>query len=399
MPTPSSNKILGTENTALSSLLSEALTDSTERVQDGCTLPPGAYVSEAFFNLEVQRIFKRDWLCVGHVGQIPKVGDYFTLELFHEPMVVVRAADRIRVLSSVCRHRWAPIARGAGHAKAFSCPFHRWSYGLDGHLIGAPLMEQAAGFDKKSCRLPEFRSEVVEDLGLIFVTFSDSVTSISGQLSGLCRRAREEGWSLNNQVVVQSLEQVNQYNWKIQVETYVECYHHIGGHSTTLQKIMPAAGSWCEEDKGSWTVCHASLNKDLKGLSESERITVEAFAKEGFPDGAVGHIVVIYPCTLVTFMNGGADIRVLAPLSAQETRSTILATRRREHAESPGFAEWLAHYTATAEVINKEDNDINLMQQIGVASSRAAVGRFSHLEAGAWHLSQYVRRRVAQGDA
>jgi len=98
-------------------------------------------------------------------------------------------------------------------------------------------------------------------------------------------------------------------------------------------------------------------------------------------------------------MNGGADIRVLAPLSAQQTRSTILATRRREHAESSGFAEWLAHYVATAEVTNKEDNDINLIQQIGVASSRAAVGRFCHLEAGAWHLAQYVRRRVAQGDA
>ena len=82
-------------------------------------------------------VFKKDWLCVGHVSQVAKIGDYFTLELFGEPLVVVRGPDRIRVLSRVCLHRWAPVAEGAGNVKLFSCPFHRWAYGLDGQLVTA----------------------------------------------------------------------------------------------------------------------------------------------------------------------------------------------------------------------------------------------------------------------
>src|ERR1700740_2329311 len=186
----------------LAVLVREALAGSSDRVEEGRTLPPQAYSSEAFFQLEVERIFREEWLCVGHVSQIPEAGDYFTVELLNEPMVIVRGKDRVRALSSVCRHRWAPVASGSGNARGgFSCPFHRWSYGLDGHLIGAPLMDQAAAFDKKSCRLPEFRTEIVEDLGLIFVTFSDRVSSISDRIASLCQRARVQGWDLKDQVV------------------------------------------------------------------------------------------------------------------------------------------------------------------------------------------------------
>src|ERR1700761_8706931 len=78
-------------------------------------LPAAAYTSEAFYQLEVEKIFKRDWIGVGHVSQIPNVGDYFTLDLFGEPLVVVRGPDRIRVLSRVCLHRWAPIVEGKGN--------------------------------------------------------------------------------------------------------------------------------------------------------------------------------------------------------------------------------------------------------------------------------------------
>jgi len=234
----------------------------------------------------------------------------------------------------------------------------------------------------------------VEDLGLIFVTFSDTVNSITERLASLCERATMQDWDLKEQVVVQTLQQTNQYNWKVQVETYVECYHHIGGHSETLQKIMPAAASRCEEDKGTWTVCHASLNKDLSHLSPAERSTVAAFERNTIAGDTLGHIVVIYPCTLVTFMKGGGDIRILSPISPGVTKSTILTTRQLAQTQAPNFSQWLAEYTATAEVVNKEDNDINLMQQIGVLSSRAAVGRFSHLEAGAWHLAQFVRQRI-----
>lgn len=289
--------------------------DLQNHIGDATTLSPEAYVSQEFFDLEMAAIFKKDWLCVGHVSQVANVGDFFTLELAGEPMIVVRGKDGIRILSSVCRHRWVPVAQGSGNTKAFVCPMHRWTYGLDGGLIGAPLMHKAGGFDKGACRLPEFRSEVVDDLGLIFVTFSDTIRPITDRLAGLCERARAEGWTLKDQVIIARWDQTNNYNWKIQAETYVECYH-IGGHSNTLERAMPATSSWCEDDKGTWTLCGTALADDISKLEGTEQYrSIESFIGTVQDGGKAGHITVIYPCTLLTFMNKGCDLRILSPLA------------------------------------------------------------------------------------
>ena len=375
----------------------EAIDGASESVRNGSTLPPRAYASEAFFELERDAIFRREWLLVGHISQVAEPGDYFTINLLDEPIVVVRGKDgKVRALSTVCRHRWAPVAQGAGNTPAFSCPFHKWTYALDGQLIGAPLMEQADGFDRKACRLPEFRSEVVEALGLIFVTFSPDIEPISDRLASLSARAQAEGWDLKDQVVLQKIDQSNNYNWKVQVETYVECYHHIGGHEVTLEKFMPARLSGCEEDHGSWTMCIPRLADDTIPLTPVERQVRDALANGVKPGEPVGHIVVIYPFTLLTFMQGGCDIRVLEPTSAGTTRSVLMVTGSAEHAASPGLGAWLESFNATANLVNDEDNALNDMQQIGVASAFAEPGRFSHLESSAWDLAQYVRRRIGE---
>lgn len=373
----------------------KAIEGASESVRTGFTLPPRAYTSEAFFELEREAIFKREWLLVGHVSQVAAPGDYFTLNLLGEPMVVVRGKDgKVRALSTVCRHRWAPVAQGAGNTPAFSCPFHKWTYALDGQLVGAPLMDQADGFDRKACRLPEFRSEVVEALGLIFVTFSADIAPISERLASLSARAAAEGWDLKDQVVIQKIDQSTNYNWKVQVETYVECYHHLGGHEVTLEKFMPARLSACEEDHGTWTMCVPRLAEDTVPLSPVERQVRDALADGVKPGEPVGHIVVIYPFALVTFMQGGCDIRVLEPTSAGTTRSVLMVTGSAEHAASPGLGAWLETFNATANLVNDEDNALNDLQQIGVASAFAEPGRFSHLESSAWDLAQYVRRRI-----
>ena len=85
----------------LDTIIGQVLAGGGRTLEQAETLPPAAYVSEAFYRLEVEKVFKKDWIGVGHVSQVPNVGDYFTLELFGEPIVVVRGPDRIRVLSRV----------------------------------------------------------------------------------------------------------------------------------------------------------------------------------------------------------------------------------------------------------------------------------------------------------
>lgn len=378
----------------LPSLLGELLQDENDSLEHGRTLPPQAYTSQEFYDLEVQALFKAEWNCIGHVSQVANVGDYFTYTLLGERLLCVRGKDRVRVLSGVCRHRWAPVATGSGNTPAFSCPFHKWTYALDGALIGAPLMQMAEGFDKSSCRLPEIRSEIVEELGLIFVTFAGEIDSIDDRLASLRHRARSQGWDLKDQVVVDVEAQTNNYNWKAQAETYAECYHHLGGHETTIEKAVPAAQSSCEDDKGTWTICHARLTMEPKKLNELEMQVYDAFAAGANPGDVVLEIVIIYPLTLLTVMKTSCDVRLLQPLGPASTQSTTLVTVRRDHSESEGFPEWLADYIHGTRFVNDEDNTINLMQQVGVSSSFAAIGRFSHLEGCAFHLAQYVRKRI-----
>jgi phenylpropionate dioxygenase-like ring-hydroxylating dioxygenase large terminal subunit len=362
---------------AVQSLVAQALAGKSDTVQTSVTLPPAAYTSQAFFDLEMDRIFRREWLCVGHVSQVPNTGDYFTIDLVGEPLVVVRGADRIRVMSSVCLHRWAPVVTGSGSASVFSCPFHKWTYALDGRLMGAPHMEQAEGFVARDCRLPEIRTEIIEALGLIFVTLDKDAAPLTPQLTTMIERVTTTGWD-QNLVILDSSERVNNYNWKILVETYMECYHHIGAHSRSLQPWKPGSLSRCEENHGSWSICHSIAKPDL--------------ADEDKGKWHDNQLVLAYPMLLMGVRPGACSLQILMPEGPGKTRVRRYSLGKAEDLADPEKIE--AGRKRLARII-EEDDAVNDMQQIGARSTLAVVGRLSHLEGSVWHLAEYVRGRLA----
>ena len=200
-------------------------------------------------------MFRQDWVCIGTVHQIPKVGDYFTLDVVGEPLVVVRAQDGVHVLSRACLHRWAPVASGSGNTKVFVCPFHKWAYDLTGRLVAAPFMEKAEHFDSAECKLPEFRSHVIPDLGFIFVNISGDAKPIGTRLDSFIEKYGN--WKVKELSLGSHSVNEFDFNWKIQIETAMECYHHIGAHSTTFEPIQPARLSSCDDSEEGWTVCHS----------------------------------------------------------------------------------------------------------------------------------------------
>ncbi len=112
------------------------------------SLPPRWFTDPAVFELEKERIFARDWLCVARAEEVERPGDYKAFDLYDAPIIVVRGRDgEIRALSNVCRHRSMRIVEGRGNTSLFTCPYHRWAYDLDGTHRGAPLMEKSKGFD------------------------------------------------------------------------------------------------------------------------------------------------------------------------------------------------------------------------------------------------------------
>ncbi len=361
-------------------LMQEALAGSSEAVEDSWTLPPAAYTSRAFFELEVAKVLKPAWNCVGHVAQIPNVGDYFTVNLLGEPIVVVRGPDRVRALSTVCLHRWAPVVAGSGNAKLFSCPFHKWGYALDGRLLGAPFMDHARGFPPQDCRLPEFRLEILDPLGLIFVTFNETIAPVGEKFASLAARATEEGWDFADQVIVDLMDQDNAYNWKIQVETYMECYHHIGAHAETAEPDSPGGRSWCEAGDGTYSVCHGGKPASVTPEQLKEKPPLR--------------FLLVYPMLMIHKDGRSTGFRILFPEAPDRTRSRVFSLKRREETEAPDFAQKMEERRKLVDRINQEDNAVNDLQQIGAASSVAQAGRFSHLEACSWQLAEHIRRQL-----
>ena len=166
------------------------------------SLPPGAFHSHELFELEAEHMFYRRWVLVGRVDQVPNPGDYFCFDVLDEPVVVVRGGDHeLRVLSRVCRHRWMHVCAGQGNTRAFVCPYHAWTYELDGQLRHAPEMDKTPHFDRTDIRLPVVSSEVWE--GFIFVNISGDATPLGETLAGARKQLAE--YELGSWITVRSI--------------------------------------------------------------------------------------------------------------------------------------------------------------------------------------------------
>ena len=110
-------------------------------------MPKSVYTSDEFLNYEIENVFKKDWFCAGRSDSLKNAGDYFTLELAGQPIMVLRDNEKkIRAQSNVCRHRMSTLLEGSGNTKSIVCPYHAWTYGLNGALRGAPAMTQNKDF-------------------------------------------------------------------------------------------------------------------------------------------------------------------------------------------------------------------------------------------------------------
>src|ERR1700686_5345651 len=137
------------------------------------TLPQRYFTSPEIFAEEQAAIFSKQWMLVGHQNQIARVGDYFVQEVAGESLIVVRdRAKTIRGFYNVCRHRGTRLCEDqSGHSSAIQCPYHAWTYGLDGRLIGAAHMDDVPGFEKAAYSLHAVELALRE--GFIFVNLED----------------------------------------------------------------------------------------------------------------------------------------------------------------------------------------------------------------------------------
>jgi choline monooxygenase len=193
-------------------------------VADGWTLPASWYADSNVSALERERIFARTWQYVGRADQVTQRGSYFVSQAGHVPILVVRGRDEmLRAFVNVCRHRGHPVASGEGCRETLQCPYHAWTYDLDGSLRRAPRADRERDFDPSGLAL---RPVSVETWGpFVFVNPDAGAPPLAETLGDLPALVAESGVDLESVRFHSHHEWQIKSNWKVAIENFLECYH------------------------------------------------------------------------------------------------------------------------------------------------------------------------------
>lgn len=385
---------------ALFSQVLEAAALPREKAQSS---PAGIYTSPEFLDFETKAIFRKEWISLAHVSQLPNPGDYLRVDLCGEPMLVTRGKDGVvRVLSRVCRHRGMDLMPKAGNLpdqgnqRVILCPYHLWSYDLNGRMVGAPEMQHAEGFDRSEVCLHEFRSEIWE--GFLFVTLNPEAPPLAEKFARL-RGEFLGGWNMGEAKLVWDQHWDCGFNWKILLENFMEAYHHLGAHRKTLEPFLPAKGCSTVPEDSDFSAMRLPLRADLV---ETIRTTGEAgttmtpFPSLGVDDYTDWWVFLGYPtCLLFTAPDRVYWYRLLP--TGPETCS--LTTTLLVHPATMERADYNELYQSEVEAainFHLEDMEVCAATQNGMRSGAYEPGRLSHLEEPIWQFQRYLANKIRE---
>ena len=375
------------------------------------SLPQKYFVSPDLFASEQEKIFSKQWLLVGHQSQIPVAGDYIVQDVNRESIIVTRDKDEeIRAFYNVCRHRGTRLkehragqASSCGHASTIQCPYHAWTYGLDGRLIGAPHMDEVPGFDKAEYPLHPVNIGIWE--GFIFVNLVPKRDgSLSEENASTDRggdRSLEEWfaplagkfshWNMSILQPARRIEYDVRANWKLMFENYSECYHCPGVHPQ-LQKVSPYDSAENDLHEGPF------LGGFMK-INQGKSLTMSGNACAAFV-GKIENLqqvfyYTIFPNMLLSLHPEYVMVHQLWPQSPERTLIVCdwlfhpEAFERKDFNPSDAIEFW--------DMTNKQDWHVCDLSQQGIASRAYQPGPYSSRESipAAWDKF-YLRVMDAQ---
>jgi phenylpropionate dioxygenase-like ring-hydroxylating dioxygenase large terminal subunit len=348
------------------------------------SLSPHHYVDPDVFERERHTILRSSWLPMCRVDQIASPGDVLADTLLDEPLVATHSADgAIRVLSNVCPHRGSTVLDdGPGRASTLVCPYHRWAYRLDGTFVGAPL---ADGADLEGVCLTPVRHTVWE--GFVLVNLSGDAADPAGDLAGLSDQIAP--WSWGELVTVGTREFESTWNWKLMVENWIECYHHIGTHRETIEPIQPARTTEVIDSGGApWA---AMTVQTVEGLQGGPGEWIPGVDPERALDLSVW---AAFPLLLGGSVSRYAFWLKVVPVDATHHRVRWYVLAHPSHLDRFGTSEVDAHMELICR-IHVEDMETCARVQAGLASGRLDRFRLAPLEAPIADFQRWVSARLS----
>ena len=348
---------------------------------------PGAlYASPEFYQLDVDRLFRRDWLYVGRIEELPNQGDYMTMRIAGEPIVIAHGSEgQLAAFYNMCVHRGVEVAEGCGNTRAFKCPYHGWIYDLSGRLTGAAYMKESTGFEPQDLRMRPLRLDTWRRN--IFVTFDDAAPSLAEYVADFERDFAFLGMEdcrLGNRIVLDL-----DCNWKFVPENLMDFYHVGVLHAKTFGA------------KFAWTDDHVHLKP---------RGNISIFYAAGPPTPGAEPLLgkmpwledrpVSFACTGFLAPNctlfGRIDcvrFMVAWPDGPGRSRTIIYHLFPEAFFDRPGFREAREVYRDYQLQVLEEDRSMIESMQRAMASPAYRPGRMSTLEKPLHHyLNGYLDR-------
>jgi choline monooxygenase len=356
-------------------------------LQQASALPGWCYVSPEWYAREIDGFFRKDWLCIGRVDQIPEPGDYFTIDPIGQPLIAVRDENRqVRVHSAVCRHRGAVIAEGSGHCRAFVCPYHSWTYTLAGKLVSTPghppPMAASEGFSPSDYGLTPVRSETCG--GFIFVNFDENAEPLVQWLRDLPEFLA--AYDLENMQWTHRDEYHVDCNWKVWLENAFENYHAATIHRKHMPK-EPQAWEF-ERTNGPWEAMYSKRSivaysglPEIPGLDERKA-------------SGLYHVWVV-PSVQIILTSSYMKFRQYLPQGPEKLRLYENWAFPKTTVQRPDFGDIVGpeYYEKYSQIV-REDLVINPVVQRGMRSGAYRPGRYSTEEFIVHRIANRVLDRV-----
>ena len=340
------------------------------------TLPREYFVSDDVFRAERERIFYKSWLLVGHVSQLDAPGAYFLFELDDESVIVLRdGAGDVRAFHNHCRHRGSRLCREASGAfgATIQCPYHAWTYGLDGALRAVPAMMEVPGFKTSDYPLHPVALEIWQ--GFVFINlaqkpqpFADSLPALVGKFA---HRKADELKSAHRKVYEIDA------NWKLIFHNFSECYHCPTVHPQ-LNRLTPFRNTendldegpvlggpmWMTNPEGSMTIGGARCAAPFDGLSAEERARVYYYT--------------VFPSGFISFHPDYVMLHRALPIARGHTRVVCEWFFHPDAIAAPGFDPMPA--VEFWDITNRQDWELCENAHRGVVSNAWEPGPYSELE-------------------
>ena len=189
------------------------------------------YTDPEVFKVEQNGLLARTWQFAGHASQIPNTGDFFTFQLAGENLFCIRGRDgEIKCFYNVCQHRAHQLVSDQGNAKVIVCPYHAWSYGLDGKFMAGPNVNSVEGFDKSTICLTSVKIDIMH--GFIFANLDPDAKPMDDWFPNVREELGAHVPQIDSLKPIEWVEIPENCNWKVSVENYSECYHCSLNHKT-----------------------------------------------------------------------------------------------------------------------------------------------------------------------